>query len=994
MRLRSVTVQNYRVHRQLTVHFDERLTVIGGPNESGKSTLVEAVHRALFMRHKASGADLEVMRSLHGGMPEVEIVFDAQGRRCTLRKRFRGPSGTAVLEESGQPARHGDDAEQRLAELLGESEAARRWSRDRWSHLWVWQQDSFIDPSAGANERADDLVRRFQHSGAAVVQLSLRDASIAEHFATRASELFNKNGTPKRNTPLDKALDEHKAAQQAVSDRTTALDKLYDAARRLENARTTLREVAGSLAAREQELQDALARQQQLTTLRNRAEIEEREATRTREDRDKLIKREANIRLLREQVAALSERIAPMQREADQLAQAVQSAVTAFDQAVRALTESDATVRTASGRAALAEAFEFRLELQRQQQALDSRAASARDASEAATHLRVELGSLPDIDDATCQAIDAALRGVEVAEARLAAIATRVELLRADSSVQLGNDALMVGSSHIITAETELSVGAGVAVRITPGGGASLADAERAQTESRRVLMERLERADVGSAAEARERLARRTALSAELAMSERRLQELAMGDIEEQQRALSGRVAEVATRISRLHEQGISLEEPVTYADAHTLCTTMRVELRTAEEEQQLSLTARDSADKRLDTVREAVQVHAEGMTEQQHELQVQRQALFAQLSVHGEDVDRAQALATTEAGYLHAASVVSATQGAIAALDPDGVDELVRMLSAAVTTLQERRTSGRNEEVIAQHDLQQDGSRDPHAELSLAKARELDAAEHVARVRLQADAVRELDVLYKREKQQLAEQFAEPMRMRADKYLRVVLPDSGMQLDYDNSEFGGLAIVRGAARTQYAFDTLSTGARDQVATALRLGVAEVLAEGHGGTLPVVFDDAFAYSDPERLGRLRRMLFRAAESGLQIIVLSCNAADYDGLGTRITIDRAADVVFAAPTDVELPASTDGGDDEADDVGPPAAALVSAVAGDGDSGAFLAVLARLGGRSGNLSLRQELGWDEGRYDAARRHLLNLGAIQLGRGRGGSVILAE
>ena len=55
MKLRSVTVRNYRIHKELTVAFDEALTVIGGPNEAGKTTIVEAVHRALFLRSRASG---------------------------------------------------------------------------------------------------------------------------------------------------------------------------------------------------------------------------------------------------------------------------------------------------------------------------------------------------------------------------------------------------------------------------------------------------------------------------------------------------------------------------------------------------------------------------------------------------------------------------------------------------------------------------------------------------------------------------------------------------------------------------------------------------------------------------------------------------------------------------------------------------------------------------------------------------------------------------
>ena len=55
MRLLSLNVRNYRIHRDLTLDFDPSRNLIGGTNETGKSTLAEAIHRALFMRHRAGG---------------------------------------------------------------------------------------------------------------------------------------------------------------------------------------------------------------------------------------------------------------------------------------------------------------------------------------------------------------------------------------------------------------------------------------------------------------------------------------------------------------------------------------------------------------------------------------------------------------------------------------------------------------------------------------------------------------------------------------------------------------------------------------------------------------------------------------------------------------------------------------------------------------------------------------------------------------------------
>src|SRR5215212_8337092 len=117
MRLHWVKVRNYRVHRDQEITFDPQCTLIGGANETGKSTLVEAVHRALFLKAKGNTEYHRAMTSNHGGNPEVEVSFEAAGRNYTLKKRF-GASGTTTLIRPSAASTTGDQAEAELAELL------------------------------------------------------------------------------------------------------------------------------------------------------------------------------------------------------------------------------------------------------------------------------------------------------------------------------------------------------------------------------------------------------------------------------------------------------------------------------------------------------------------------------------------------------------------------------------------------------------------------------------------------------------------------------------------------------------------------------------------------------------------------------------------------------------------------------------------------------------------------------------------------------------
>jgi uncharacterized protein YhaN len=84
------------------------------------------------------------------------------------------------------------------------------------------------------------------------------------------------------------------------------------------------------------------------------------------------------------------------------------------------------------------------------------------------------------------------------------------------------------------------------------------------------------------------------------------------------------------------------------------------------------------------------------------------------------------------------------------------------------------------------------------------------------------------------------------------------------------------------------FEFSQLSAGAKEQVAAAFRLAMAEVLAEDYDGCLPVVFDDAFVNSDADRQRALQRLLDLAASRGLQVIVLACRPESYATLGAAI----------------------------------------------------------------------------------------------------------
>jgi DNA repair exonuclease SbcCD ATPase subunit len=89
MRLISLTIKNYRIHREIEVKFSPRLQVIGGRNECGKSTIAEAIHRVLFLKSKGKNVMSSMMQSnFRGGEPEIKLKFEQEGKTYVLFKRY------------------------------------------------------------------------------------------------------------------------------------------------------------------------------------------------------------------------------------------------------------------------------------------------------------------------------------------------------------------------------------------------------------------------------------------------------------------------------------------------------------------------------------------------------------------------------------------------------------------------------------------------------------------------------------------------------------------------------------------------------------------------------------------------------------------------------------------------------------------------------------------------------------------------------------------
>ena len=217
MKLVSLRVRHYRLHREQQIEFDPSLTLIGGANETGKSTLVEAAHRALFLNHRRTGQDLAAMRSRQSGeAPEVELVFEQHGRPYRLLKRFSGARGHAELMRLDTAERwQSAEAELALAAVLGYAEpVSSNQVPSQWAHLWIWQGAAGVDPTGQIEREQTALLERLQAQGGTAVMQSALDARLAERFLAAVDQTFTSAGKPRAGSALKQAETALQSARQ------------------------------------------------------------------------------------------------------------------------------------------------------------------------------------------------------------------------------------------------------------------------------------------------------------------------------------------------------------------------------------------------------------------------------------------------------------------------------------------------------------------------------------------------------------------------------------------------------------------------------------------------------------------------------------------------------------------------------------------------------------------------------------------------------------
>ena len=873
MRLISCRLRQVRQHGDLAVRFGRRLTLIGGANEAGKSTLVEALHKALFLRATATGRGVEDLRSrLHAGLPEIEVRFEAAGLHWQLRKRFAGAGGTCQLSGSDGPALNGAAAEERLAQLLGYEAPVegRRIAQlpERWAHLWVRQGESGLNPIGANQERYDynRLVDQLQARGSEEALASGLDRRVMELIEQQVAASYTSTGRVKAGSDLATALQRAQdaaeqlgLAQQRLADLETAMEQLRTIGERLEmidrQQRPSLQrqlQLQRNQRLLQSQLQPLIQQQQLWSELNSQQQQQRQEQRQRQQHSEQRLEEQRRLQAEQEQ-----QRLQLQQRSLEQQRQRQHQELLQQVLDLRQLEAEQAQL----------------LDHQQQLQRLQSEA----------DQLKARLAALPAIEAKQVRELRQAEQALLQAETRCQALATGLEVIASDQPIQLEGEPLQPGERRQLSRPVQLQVGTGVVLRLHPGGGDNLPELQRQAAQCQRQLQRLRQELGVehSDAAEAIER--QRRTLESDLTnlrqaartipwsgLQERlehlnprrqRLQQAIQG----QQRALERLASEPAAPGNPLSLDRNALESWLEQIKAsstalgHDLERLEQQQLQLQSRERQLQSALEDNRSRlaQLEGSLKVIDERLQALDAQQAGQQAPPQLLEGQRQLQAIDAELAQ--------LGHPA-------------DPQALED-------ALAALEQEKSALLTQRGQAEQRCQSLGALNPLADLEQRQAAWEDAEAERQRLEGRAQALLLLQERFHRAQAELAQRYSEPLREAIGPYLAELFDEPQQPLLGFDPQQGFQDLQLRQREQTYAFQQLSGGMREQLATALRLAMAEVLLPAYDNGLPLLFDDAFSQSDPQRLQGLQRMLRRGLQQGVQIVLLSCNPSDYiDGL--------------------------------------------------------------------------------------------------------------
>lgn len=879
--------------------FARGLNVLAALNETGKSTSIRATARALFDKHTTKGEELKSLQPVGTDLaPRVVVEFETAKGRYWIEKIFLQSPRSLLKQWQGnawQPIAEGDLADQRVQDLLHSTLPGRGATKpENWGLLgFLWARQG--EPSDWP-KLEDEAVGQQIRARLARIELDPVIEKLRAKLVALAESVITSTGQAKTGGPLRQAEDDLAAIEaDLVKLRQTRADleekhrqfhQLDGQVAQLEKESASLSETAKTLSAQAQAAE------------RLRAELETRNLELTGAS-EKLTAVTGDAALLAERQVDLVGAKARV-TEAETIETRANAALAAMqgELAVQEALRPEKESKVVSLRLAHARVtglLKLRT-LVTEVTALEKQVAKAKKASASVVSLEQKKTQLPTLTVQKLKNLEKAHEHVRDLKAQVQALGLTVELTPDSNAKVSVKDAGETRSETLRAKETKtLHSPNALDLQLTGWGRVQVrSGAKEAKTLSDELgtaeanLKDTLVDAGVASLDAAREALAARKELDTQLGAAESSLADQ-LGDFEK----LDDLVESASSARLRLDSFTATLQptdQERKSSDTHLESEDSRYALAIPAAETELKVF--NKAVEKLRTAERTATDEIQKATRASGEKRTQLGSLETKIAgLLARYMDGIEAAKTK--AQLEFAQAEARVTGVKAQLPPDfeKLPERNRRAATAQQQVANDLQARRTERDGAKGSLATLGGLGLYSQETELEEKRTEAEKRRDAARAKGWGARIAHDLINYRKEVATKAVLAPLEERLSAAFAALTGEGGRRVFLDEQ-----LQVAGVGRTReeaYTFDLLSQGAKEQLLLCLRIAVAQELAATEPQVL--ILDDVLVNTDPIRQERVLDTL-SALSATLQIIILTCHAERYRGIGQAVSINSGSTV--------------------------------------------------------------------------------------------------
>ncbi len=900
MIIHSLKVENWKCFRESAeFEFSPAVNLIAGPNEAGKSTLIEAMTRGLFDKHTSSASELSKTQPWGTSLsPRVTVEFQKGENQYRIEKRFLSSARSILrryMDGEWTEVHEGDRADQEVCKLfdteLYEHGASKPEHRGLAQLLWTTQGEFQLPDDLNATSRGQlqDVL------GAVTVTASTHE-SFAE-IDRRYSEIFTRvKGDYKKNSEVAKTQAQLDATREQLEDVEKNITSKRELAHEVQQLKTRLDKLRDELGRAEEDLKE---KQQDLDAAREHREKRIRARSKKNDAENAYEKLDERVTRIDELTEAKKKKLGQLekkQRETEALDDEIDTNLEKVKAEQQKLNEFRERQEELDDKLRNLRTHEDIVRLERDLDSARQKHEKTKDNIHEVEDMKSNLEELQAPNDQELEELRKLSGTLEQKRATLEALSLDVSF-RAETAVggtaegdETTEFSLEAGEeTHWTSPRTIALEFEGIGRLEARSGSEEAADVQEDVAELEEEYRTELGAFQADTLDEAIEKNRRRRNLESKIEKLEDRIDELIPDGMD----ALQKQINKLNTRLTSAREKsnplGEGLAEQLENLDVSGQQEMLEEEASQLENEQE----ALDEKIERTESVLKKLQDSAETKKETLQEtrervakLETSVDYIESELADLRDDglteEERTEKRKKRLKAYKEAQEYLGMLEEEVKEKE-ERPEKAYDRAERKVKSLREKerqstqKLSAREERLRV---LSGEGLYESKNEL---KEEEATLQDSLNRLKSEADAIKLLKHLKDHFQQETLDALVQPVRRNVEPRFRRLVGPKYEKVNLDRQMSPSTVTVSGW-ETEADSAELSFGTQEQLAFLVRLAIAEILAEEERTT--VVLDDPLVNTDPARMDEALGIIEETADSA-QMFILTCHESMYAGLDAK-----------------------------------------------------------------------------------------------------------